>query len=112
MNGLDDETFEELTAPYERIRNPRQVALKMSAMGLVLFGGLAAIILVRNRRYIRAVAWEWVALIPVGIVVGCSTYAYLGALVGRRTARRVVASVLALLLLGGIYALTRYLDSH
>jgi uncharacterized membrane protein YfcA len=83
----------------------------LSGIAVLVFAVAAAARLARFSVSELALDWTWIAAATTAIVAGSFAYAYLGARYGRRIARRIVGSVLAIVLLVGLYALTRYTNA-
>ena len=109
---LDRETLSELEAPHERIDKPLSVGLRLSGIALMFFAMAALAQLVRLPSTLPVPDWTWIAIITLGMVANSFAYAYLGARYGRRIARRTVGALLAVVLIIGLYALTRYTSSR
>jgi uncharacterized membrane protein YfcA len=108
---LDRETLHELDAPHKRIKNPFGVGLRLSGVAVIVFAVAAAARLARFSLPEWDLDWTWIAAVTTVIVASSFAYAYLGARYGRRIARRIVGGVLAIVLLVGLYALTRYTNA-
>jgi len=108
---LDRETLRELDAPHGKIENPFSVGLRLSGIAVLVFAVAAAARLARAYLSGFDLDWTWIRAITTVIVASSLAYAYLGARYGRRIARRSVGAVLAVVLVVGLYALTRYTNA-
>jgi uncharacterized membrane protein YfcA len=109
---LDRETLNELDSPHGRIENPFSVGLRLSGIAVLVFSLAAAARLARLYLSDFDLDWRWIAAATTVMVVSSFAYAYLGARYGRRIARRIVGGVLAIVLVVGLYSLTRYTNSR
>ena len=109
---LDRETLNELDSPHRRIENPFSVGLRLSGIAVLVIAVAAAARLARFYLSEFDLDWRWIAAITTLIVASSFAYAYLGARYGRRIARRIVGGVLAIVLVVGLYSLTRYTNSR
>jgi len=97
------------SSPDEDAGEPWRLAVRNSGRVLLLFVPLAAIKALRHGHLALAESWWVVTLIPLGLVAACFAHAYLAAAIGRRRAGLIFTVALGALLVGGLYALTRYL---
>ena len=109
---LDRETLNELDSPHGRIEKPFSVGLLLSRVAVLVFAVAAAARLAQFSLSAFDLDWAWIAAISTVIVASSFAYAYLGARFGRRIARRIVGGILAIGLVVGLYALTRYTNSR
>ena len=76
----------------------------------VAVGGAAYLIKYRDR--MGDVAWWVFCVVPLGIAAVALAHAYAAAAFGRRRADNVFKVALVFVLLGGVWFLTKYLESR
>lgn len=94
----------------DRLTDPLAVAIRTSITALTSIAIAAAFVFWRYRNLLDNVTWWAVALLPCAIVIVCFAYAYTGSRLGARRANSVFVVALSILLVAGIYFLTRTMD--
>ena len=82
------------------------------ALILVAVSGVIDVVRVGWASAIAAIDLRGAAMIAGFIVVMCMAYAFLGARIGRESARKAIGLLAGLALVGLIVWLTHYLDHH
>jgi hypothetical protein len=113
---VDDAVASALAEGPNESANPRFVSpfrtgMLLSVTVLVLVaGGAPRIVLMGLGLPVAAFDSRWVVGFAGFAIAMCMAYAYVGARIGRETARKLIGLVAGLWLVAVIFLLTRYLD--
>src|SRR5687768_9001917 len=96
----------------DRIRHPFRVGAFYAAIVLGFFAAAAAWRMLRYRELLPDADWRVIGAIPAGLAAICFGYAYLGAAIGAKRAHQIALIVLGVVLIAGVYVMTRLLDGR